>query len=465
MTTGLMPKKVCIQGLGFVGMASAIAVASARSKKGEVLYQVTGVELPTERGQEIVAQIQRGQMPIESTDQEMQQAFSEALELKNLTASTSENSYDDADIVLMAVHLDVDMQSIQNPQVNFRGMVQAAKTLGQHLKPGSLVIVETTVPPGTCRKIIQPVLSEELTRRGLPSDAIMLAHSYERVMPGKNYLTSIKNFWRVYSGIDKRAADACETFLNTIINVDEFPLSRLKNTESSEMGKILENSYRAMTIAFMEEWSRFAENIDVDLFQVIDAIRMRPTHSNIRQPGFGVGGYCLTKDPLFAQFSAHQLFQRPDLQFPFNSMAVQANQAMPFVTVDALRKILGSFKNKKILLLGASYRQDVADLRHSPSSIFVKKLAEEGAEIVIHDPLVKESLEGLPVTAEIPYHQQFDALVLAVQHQEYANLNFSRWPKNDILIFDANRVLSDAQVNALLTQGYNLRCIGRGLSV
>ena len=114
-------------------------------------------------------------------------------------------------------------------------------------------------------------------------------------MPGKNYFDSIINYWRVYAGIDKKSADRCERFLSKIINIKDYPLSRLKNTISSECGKVLENSYRAVNIAFMEEWGRFAEDANIDIYEIVKSIRLRPTHQNIRQPGFGVGGYCLTK--------------------------------------------------------------------------------------------------------------------------------------------------------------------------
>ena len=144
-------------------------------------------------------------------------------------------------------------------------------------------------------------------------------------MPGKDYFNSIINYWRVYSGINDESADRCRDFLETVISTNEYPLTRLKKTTASEISKVLENSYRATTIAFMEEWGRFAEAVDVDLFEVVDAIRMRPTHSNMRQPGFGVGGYCLTKDPYFAMLASRELFNRNDLEFPFSTMAVRLN--------------------------------------------------------------------------------------------------------------------------------------------
>src|SRR5439155_14626233 len=144
-------------------------------------------------------------------------------------------------------------------------------------------------------------------------------------------------------------------FLSCFINVRDYPLTRVGSTTASETGKLLENSYRATTIAFMEEWGRFAEANGIDLFEVIDAIRVRPTHSNMRQPGFGVGGYCLTKDPHFGAISARQLFGRSDLTFPFSTQAISVNAAMPIGTVDRLECLLGgSLRGKTVLLLGVA---------------------------------------------------------------------------------------------------------------
>src|SRR5262249_19673396 len=155
------------------------------------------------------------------------------------------------------------------------------------------------------------------------------------------------------SGATPAAADACEAFLSQIINVQAYPLTRLHSTTASETAKVLENSYRAINIAFIEEWGQFAEEVGIDLFEVIDAIRVRPTHNNIRQPGFGVGGYCLTKDPLFAAVAARDLFDREDLAFPFSSRAVEVNARMPLRTLDRVRNLLGgSLTGRRLLLLG-----------------------------------------------------------------------------------------------------------------
>jgi len=261
------------------------------------------------------------------------------------------------------------------------------------------------------------------------------------------------------------AADACEAFLSEVINVQRFPLTRLCSTTASEIGKVLENSYRAVNIAFVEEWGRFAERLNVDLFEVIRAIRMRPTHSNLRQPGFGVGGYCLTKDPLMAAIAAQEIFGAPDLDFPFCRMAVEANRVMPLVSLEKIQELLGgNLQGKTLVLLGVSYRQDVGDTRNSPSQTFVEEARARGANIVCHDPYVSYWSEmDLTLSPELPAAGEADAVVFAVPHEPYLRLDISAWLNGGRpLVFDTNQVLTRAQLLALKAAGIKYWSIGRG---
>jgi UDP-N-acetyl-D-glucosamine dehydrogenase len=225
---------------------------------------------------------------------------------------------------------------------------------------------------------------------------------------------------------------------------------------------VLENSYRATTIALMEEWGRFAEATGVDLFEVISTIRRRPTHSNMRQPGFGVGGYCLTKDPLFADYGARELLGLDGLDFPFSRRAVDVNNVMPLVTLDKLEELLGDLGGKRILLLGVSYRQDVADTRSSPSTLFVTNARARGAEVVAHDPFVK-SWPTQPVAHDLPIPRAFDAVVFAVPHTEYQRMDVAGWLGDARpLVVDANRVLNVGTLRDLSGRGCRVWSIGRG---
>jgi UDP-N-acetyl-D-mannosaminuronate dehydrogenase len=172
-------------------------------------------------------------------------------------------------------------------------------------------------------------LRERLAARSLPTQALKLAYCYERVMPGDAYLASIVNMWRVYAGMTAEAADAAEAFLSSFIDTGKRPLTRLESIRAVETAKVLENTFRAVNIALIDEWEKFARRIDVDLFEVLKAIRVRPTHQNIRYPGLGVGGNCLSKDPMFGATSARDIFGFADFDFPLSTAAVAINSAMP----------------------------------------------------------------------------------------------------------------------------------------
>jgi UDP-N-acetyl-D-glucosamine dehydrogenase len=453
---------VCVQGLGFVGTAMALATATASRPDGSPAFDVIGVELDSPAGRERVEAVNAGRLPIRSTDPRMDEAMATATETRNLSATTDPDAFANAAVAVVDVGLDIDLRD-GLPDVDFQFLRDAVRTLASRLAPGSLIVVETTVPPGTCEKVIAPEIESALSERGLPPDAVLLAHAYERVMPGPGYLDSIVNNYRVYAGHSAAAAQACDRFLSQVVNVGEFPLTRLGTTTASELAKLLENSYRATNIAFMEEWGRFAEAANVDLFEAIDAIRMRPTHSNIRQPGFGVGGYCLTKDPLFAEYGARALLGFDGLDFPYSERAVEINKVMPLVTLDRLDELLGGLRGKRLLLLGASYRQGVADTRESPSRLFAERAVERGAQVVVHDPLVRDWDGAGELVGDLPAPDGFDALVFAVAHDEYASLDFRGWLEGaSPLIVDANRVLGREQLDDLAADGCDVWSIGRG---
>lgn len=442
----------------------AVAIASARDAEGRPRFTAIGVDLPTALGRERIDALNAGCFPFRTGDPALVEAAEAAHAAGNLRATSDPAVFAEADVAVVDIHLDVAHVG-EAPSVDFTGFRAAIRTLGARLRPGALVIVETTVPPGTCEKVVAPELAAASRARGLPADAVLLAHSYERVMPGTDYLASITNFWRVYAGHTAAAADACERFLSQVINVAEYPLTRLASTTASETAKVLENSYRATNIAFIEEWGRFAEAVGIDLFEVVTAIRRRPTHANIRQPGFGVGGYCLTKDPLFVGIAARELFDRADLRFPFSEMAVETNAVMPLVSLDRLQELLGdTLRGKRILLLGVAYRQDVADTRYSPSETFVVEARRRGAEVVVHDPMVTEWPElDMSVPADMPRADAVDAVVLAVPHQAYRDLDLAGWlgPARPVVL-DANAVLTSAQRRALAAAGVVVHAIGEG---
>jgi nucleotide sugar dehydrogenase len=454
---------VAVQGLGFVGAAMAIAVASATDADGAPVFDVVGVDLPDDAGRARIDALNAGRFPFETTDDALTAALEAARDRGNLLACADPAAYGLAEVVVVDVPLDIDWRS-DTPTLRLAGFEAAIRAVGREVTPGTLVLVETTVPPGTTEKIVVPTLAEELAGRGIEPESVLVAHSYERVMPGADYFDSIVNFWRVFAGATDESAKAAEAFLTKVIDTERFPLTRLVNTTASETAKVMENTFRATTIALMEEWSRFAETVGIDLFEIVDAIRMRPTHANIRTPGFGVGGYCLTKDPLFAKLASSELWDTP-MEFPFSSAAVKVNDDAPAVSLDRVRELLGgSLEGRRLLLLGISYRQDVGDTRYSPSETFVNAAVAAGAEVVAHDPLVDHWDElDRDVPSEIPAPDAFDAVVFAVPHDEYRAIDLPSWLGSARpAIFDGFSVLSADQRRLALELGCRVASIGRG---
>lgn len=455
---------VVVMGLGFVGSAMAIAVSAATNTSGERLYNVIGVDVETEQGLARVDALNKGQFPFETNDSRLEEAVGAAFKASNLIATIDTAAYMIADIIVVDVHLDASIKN-QKAHVDFGPFQQAIRTLGKYMPAEALVLIETTVPPGTCSEVVEPILRKEFMLRGLNSESINIAHSYERVMPGSDYLASIINYWRVYSGLSEEAANRCGAFLSTIIDVEKFPLKRLKDTTTSELAKILENSYRAVNIAFIDEWAVLAENLKIDLFDTIDAIRCRPTHKNIMRPGLGVGGYCLTKDPVMALYSNSKLEKSQQSDFVMTQVAMNVNASMPKRNANRFAAVFDDgVCDKRVLMLGAAYRSEVDDTRFSASEVFYRTLKAQGAIITVHDPYVKYWSElELALPKKLPSPKSYDAVVFCVGHNYYADMDVGAWlgdarPQ----IYDCDFVLSKSTLEALAYLGLEVRSTGRG---
>lgn len=463
-------KVVVIQGLGFVGSAMLTAVASAQGKGGLPLYAVIGVDLPKPQSYWKVGMINEGRLPVKSADKELTRVFNQSFKGGNIIATTEKSAYSKADIIIVDINLDIikpSQDDIKKSEVVFADFISAVREIAMRMKPDCLVIAESTIPIGTCEKILVPLFKEEFKKRGYENFKVNLGHSYERVMPGRNYLKSITSINRVFSGVDEKSKVKTKEFLKTIIDTHNYPLTELHNTIASEMGKILENTFRAVNIAFIQEWTEFAELAGVDLYSVIAGIRKRDTHRNIMLPGFGVGGFCLPKDPLLGDWSARRLFgSRRHLDFSVS--AIKVNDKMPLYSFSLLKKHLKSISNKRILLMGISYLKDVADTRFSPSEIFYKECRRQGAKVFIHDPIVKywnELCVKVGNDLKSIRNKKVDAIVLALNHSQYLKMkpkDFWQLLKPKGLILDCNNVISDRKAEALRNLGFMICGVGKG---
>lgn len=462
---------IVVQGLGFVGAVMSLVIANDNQDK----YAVIGVDQASEASYWKIADINNGICPIISSDPLVSEFFENSKQLKNFYATYDSAAFSYASAIIIDINLDVikikdDHGNIETYDVPLTGFKKAIESIGQSCKEDVLIIVETTVPPGTCQKIVYPILAEKLKSRGLSGAKFKLGHSYERVMPGPNYVNSIKNFYRVYSGVNDESADEVERFLKTIISTDEYPLTRLKTTESTEMAKVLENSYRAMNISFAIEWSRFAENSGVDLYEVVDAIRLRPTHANLMYPGIGVGGYCLTKDPLMASWASEKFFGL-ESGLEYSVKAVEKNDKMPLYCFDFVIDIIKNYDNEQtsIGLLGVAYGPGIGDTRFSPVEEFYKQLSSHFDNIKCHDPYVSlwaELDQEVETSLDAFLGNRFDILIVTTGHKDYIDNNviyeIIGQSDKEILIIDTVGLLDINKLPAHFIQNKNFFVLGVG---
>jgi UDP-N-acetyl-D-glucosamine dehydrogenase len=497
---GGTPEVVVVMGVGFVGAVMAGVVADSTDKKtGKPNKFVIGMQRPSTRSYWKIPYLNRGIAPVESEDPEVALLINRCVkEKKTLTATFTYDALTLADVVVVDVQCDYFKETFGNCRqghADIAALEESLKIIGEKIAPHCLVLIETTVPPGTTEYVAYPIMKKAFEKRGITTEPL-LSHSYERVMPGREYVSSIRDFWRVCSGINETARARVTKFLSEILNVEKFPLTVLGRPIESETCKIVENSYRATILAFLNEWSLFSERNGVDLIKVIEAIKVRPTHSNMIFPGPGIGGYCLPKDGGLGVWSYSTLMGFDDDIFKITPLAIDINDTRSLhaaeLVRDALRNMGKIVAASKVVVLGASYREDVGDTRYSGSEIVVRKLSEMGAEIGVHDPYVKhwwelEKQDTYPIPpgssrarffrnqeklSEIRVEKNLkqtlkgaDAVVLAVRHEAYLKLDPDKVIKmtgRPVAVIDCFGILDDDAIRRYFELGCEVKGLGRG---
>jgi len=492
---------VVVMGVGFVGAVMAAIVADTVDKKtGKPNKFVIGCQRPSTRSYWKIPLLNRGEAPVKAEDPEVDPMIERCvLEKKTLCATYNSDVLKLADCVVVDVQCDYTKHELGNMRTGDceMGALEATlRTIGDRVEPHCLTLIETTVAPGTTEFVAWPILKRAFDRRGIETEPL-LAHSYERVMPGKEYVASIRDFWRVCAGCDQEARERVEKFLHEVLNTEDFPLTVMDRPIESETAKIVENSYRATTLAFLDEWSIFAERNGVDLIKVIEAIKIRPTHSNIIFPGPGIGGYCLPKDGGLGYWAYKHIlgFEDQDSVFKITPEAIDVNDTRSLhvaeLVRDALRNMGRYIAGADVLICGASYRQDVGDTRYSGSELAVRKLTEMGALMRVHDPYVdhwyelekqdtypapglswarffhnQERLADMRVSKDLAEAAKgVEALILAVPHEAYLDLKPDQvvdWVGGPCAIIDCFGMLSDEVIRRYFELGCEVKALGRG---
>lgn len=491
---------VVVMGVGFVGAVMAAIIADTKGENGNHSKFVIGCQRPSTRSYWKIPLLNRGQAPVKSEDKEVDNIIrSCVLETKTLVATYTDACLKLADTVVVDIQCDYikcELGNVRTGEADMAALEASMKTIGKNICPDCLVLIETTVAPGTTEFVALPLLKKAFQKRGIKSTPL-LAHSFERVMPGKDYVASVRDFWRVCAGCTDEARTRVEKFLTEVINTKDYPLTVMDRPMESETAKIIENSYRATILAFLNEWSLFSERNGIDLVKVINAIKMRPTHSNLIFPGPGIGGYCIPKDGGLGYWAYKHIlgFEDGDEVFKITPIAIDINDTRALhvaeLTRDALRNMGRYIAGADVLICGSSYRQDVGDTRYSGSEIVVRKLTEMGAEMRVHDPYVdhwyelenqdtypvsgqswkrffrnQEALTELKIEKDFPIAvKNIEALILAVPHKEYLNLEPEEIVKmagGPIAVIDCFGMLSDDKIRRYFELGCEVKALGRG---
>ncbi len=426
--------KIAVIGLGYVGLPVAALFADSG-------FNVLGIELRTDR----VDKINNGICPIEGEEPGLAELISKVAATGRLHATTNYDDVKDCDLILIDVETPVDDQNIPR----YEALRAVLKSLGSVMKKSSLVIVESTIAPGTMAEVVLPLLEQY---SGMKADQdFYLGNCPERVMPGK-LLKNLKTVSRVVGGNTPETAEMMIGLYQHIVKAD----LDAADCVTAELVKTAENAYRDVQIAFANEVALICEAVGGDVWKVRELVNKSPMRQ-MHLPGAGVGGHCIPKDPWLLAYGVKD--RNVPLRLIPASRAI--NDSMPLHVAELLQNALTVSRrevfNARVLVLGYAYLEDSDDIRNSPSITLVKRLRELGTEVVIHDPYVAEYKGELLALAA-----NADALVFMVAHHNYKTMNLSEISsvmRTPILI-DGRSVFTKTKAEEA---GFKYTGIGKGI--
>jgi UDP-N-acetyl-D-glucosamine dehydrogenase len=379
---------VVVFGQGYVGLPLSISAANSGC-------EVTGIDISVEK----ISQINDRKSPVEDiSDSEIKAAINSG------KYKASSDSFIDPLTEVICICVPTPLGKNHQPDLEI--LKSAAKDIGKNLKAGMLVIIESTIQPGTTRNVVVPILEKE---SGLSRDQFLVAYSPERIDPMNKKFT-IKNTPKLVAGLTPEAANKAKEFYSKFIDQVDI----CDSLEVAETAKLLENSFRLVNISFINELAMFCQKIGIDVNDVIKAASTKPYGFMPFYPSVGVGGHCIPVDPLYLAEAAREA----GAPVRFIELADEINLGMPTYFVGRASEMLGGLKDKKVLVIGVSYKPNVADIRETPVEALISGLTKSGAVVSWHDDLVK-SWNG---ESSVALSGGFDLAILATPH-DYLDLS------------------------------------------
>jgi len=405
-----------VVGLGYVGLPLAVEMAKAG-------HRVVGLEVSEDKTTEVNAG--RSYIPDVPTDE-----LAELVAAGLISATTDFSRAGECDAIAICVPTPLD--EMKEPDTSF--MESAARMITPHLHPDMLITLESTTYPGTTEEIVQPILEAEGLKVGTD---LFLAFSPERVDPG-NPVFQTYNTPKVVGGVTKDCTTVAVAFYQRFIET----IVPVSSTRAAEMTKLLENIFRCVNIALMNELLLVSERMGINIWEVVDAAKTKPFGFMPFYPGPGLGGHCIPIDPFYLSWKARQF----DMHTEFIELAGKTNEAMPYYVVQRLMNALNthrkSLAGSRILVLGVAYKANIDDMRESPAIKIAELLAEKHADVVFHDPYVAEfkaggvSFPSVELTAE--ELAAADAVLVVTDH---TNVDYHLVVRSAKLILDTRNAL------------------------
>ena len=387
---------VCVAGMGYVGLPLAVAAAEAG-------HRVVGVDVDQDR----VDFINAGRSPVSDVPDRV---VAELIAKGRLAASTSYRSATSADVAVIAVPTPIDEYRVPD----LSAVRRSVASLSRHVKPGALVILESTTYPGTSEEIIVPALRERGLRPGID---VFIGYSPERIDPGNGEF-NLQNTPKVVSGFTVDCLETVIAFYGSFVQ----RLVPVSNLRTAEITKLFENIFRIVNIALANELQMICDGFGIDVWEVIEACSTKPFGFMPFYPGPGMGGHCVPVDPFYLAYKSRE----KNVNTEFIELAGRINAAMPRYVVGRISKLLNarqrSLHSARICLLGVSYKRNTSDVRESPAIKLVELLTEEGALVSYHDPHVSmleaggQRFRSQPLTAD--YLGAVDCAVVVTDHDD-----------------------------------------------
>ena len=404
-----MKRDVAIVGAGYVGLPLARVFADA----GKLVLLV---DVDPDR----VAQLNRGESYIEDVPSE---TLGPMVEDGRIAATTDYGELREADAILVALPTPLSRQR----EPDLRILIAASTEIAKHLRPGHLVVLESTTYPGTTREQVLPVLE---AGSGLQAGKdFHLAFSPERVDPGRADWTT-QNVTKVVGGVDEGSTAAAVALYSSAIDV----VHPVSSPEAAELTKLLENIFRSVNIALVNELAQLCDRMNIDVWEVIDAAATKPFGFMPLKPGPGLGGHCIPIDPFYLTWKAREY----GFYTEFIELAGKVNESMPYYCRSVVSQALNhslqrSLKGSRILVLGVAYKPDISDTRESPAVKLISLLQNAGADVDYHDPHVPSFTESGVVMSSSPLEPgAYDCVVIVTNH---SGIDYDR------LVEDANLVV------------------------